>query len=100
MGKFSNILKNHVTALRNSGDMENPDPIGMAGAPARGAFLVLCLRVKNGRIAEAKFQAYGRGPTIAAGSMLTEMIVTAEQLAEQLTDTNYSRRSAGSSQEK
>jgi nitrogen fixation NifU-like protein len=94
MGKFSDILMDHVTAPRNTGVMENPDLMGMAGAPGRGAFLVLCLRVRDGRIAEAKFQTYGCGPTIAAGSMLTEMIVgrtidecrevTTEQLIEAL----------------
>jgi NifU-like protein involved in Fe-S cluster formation len=94
MGKFSDTLMDHVTAPRNTGVMENPDLTGMAGAPGRGAFLVLCLRVRDGRITEAKFQTYGCGPTIAAGSMLTEMIlgrtieecreVTAEQLIEAL----------------
>jgi nitrogen fixation protein NifU and related proteins len=94
MGKFSETLMDHVTAPRNTGVMENPDFTGMAGSPGRGAFLVLCLRVRDGRIAEAKFQTYGCGPSIAAGSMLTEMIVgrtldecrevTAEQLIEAL----------------
>jgi nitrogen fixation NifU-like protein len=94
MGRFSDILMDHVTAPRNTGVMENPDLTGMAGSPGRGAFLVLCLRVRDGRIAEAKFQTYGCGPTIAAGSMLTEMIlgrtveecreVTADQLIEAL----------------
>jgi nitrogen fixation protein NifU and related proteins len=94
MGKFSDTLMDHLMAPRNTGVMENPDLTGVAGSPGRGAFLVLCLRVRDRRIADAKFQTYGCGPTIAAGSMLTEMIVgrtveecwemTAEQLIEAL----------------
>ena len=51
------------------------DFIGHAGTPGRGAFLVLFLKIQDYRIAMAKYQTYGCGPTIAAGSMLTELIV-------------------------
>jgi len=34
----------------------------------------LYLRIKDGVVQEAKFQTFGCGPAIAAGSMLTEMI--------------------------
>jgi len=61
-------------APRNGGVMENPDLTGHAGAPGRGAFLILYLKIQDGRVAEAKYHTYGCGPTIAAGSMLTEMI--------------------------
>ena len=84
----------HVTAPRNSGVMENPDLIGVAGVPGQGAFLVLYLKVESGRVVSARYQTYGCGATIAAGSMLTEMIVgqtveecwqlTAERLIEAL----------------
>jgi nitrogen fixation protein NifU and related proteins len=74
--------------------MEHPDLTGMAGTPGSGPFMILCLRVADGRITESKFQTYGCGPAIAAGSVLTEIIVgrtieecrelTAEQLIEAL----------------
>jgi nitrogen fixation NifU-like protein len=55
--------------------MEAPDLTGVAGTFGSGAFLVLYLKVEDSRIMAAKYQTYGCGPTIAAGSMLTEMVV-------------------------
>jgi NifU-like protein involved in Fe-S cluster formation len=75
MGKFSETLMDHVTSPRNSGVMELPDLTGMAGTPGNGPFMILSLRVREGRITAAEFQTYGCGPTIASGSMLTEMII-------------------------
>jgi len=37
--------------------------------------MVLFLEVHDDRVAVAKYQTYGCGPTIASGSMLAEMIV-------------------------
>ncbi len=66
MAKYSETLTEHVMTPRNAGVM---------GAPGRGAFLILFLKVQEGRIAAAKYHTHGCGPTIASGSMLTEMIV-------------------------
>ncbi len=56
--------------------------------------MVLYLGVENGRISVAKYHTVGCGPTIACGSMLSEMVVgrsieecrelTAEKLTEAL----------------
>ena len=75
MAKYSEMLTEHVMQPRNSGVLENPDLSGHAGTPGRGAFMVLYLRLSGDRVAAAKYQTYGCGPTIASGSMLTEMIV-------------------------
>ena len=75
MAKYSETLTEHVMAPRNGGVMDAPDLTGHAGAPGRGAFLILFLKVRDGRIAAAKYHTIGCGPTIASGSMLTEMIV-------------------------
>ena len=48
----------------------HPDWTGARRAPGRGSFIL----IQDERIAAAKYQTVGRGPTIAAGSMLTEMI--------------------------
>jgi nitrogen fixation NifU-like protein len=74
VGKYSETLMDHVMAPRNGGVMEIPDLTGHAGAPGRGPFLILYLKFQDERVAEAKYHTYGCGPTIAAGSMLTELI--------------------------
>jgi nitrogen fixation NifU-like protein len=75
VGKYSETLMDHVTAPRNSGVMDDPDATGLAGTPGKGPFMVIYLKVREGTVAAAKFQTYGCGPTIASGSMLTEMII-------------------------
>src|SRR5580704_18112777 len=74
MAKYSGTLTEHVMAPRNGGAIDNPDLTGHAGAPGRGAFMILYLKLQNERIAAAKYHTVGCGPTIASGSMLTEMI--------------------------
>jgi nitrogen fixation NifU-like protein len=74
MSRFSETLSEHVMAPRNGGVIENADLTGHAGVPGRGAFMILYLRTRDDRIAEAKYHTVGCGPTIASGSMLTEMI--------------------------
>jgi nitrogen fixation NifU-like protein len=75
MGKYSDILMEHFTTPRNVGRMADPDRIGLVGVPGQGPFFLLCLHLKDGRVVEARHQCHGCGATIAAGSMLTEMIV-------------------------
>lgn len=74
MGRFSGILMDHFTSPRNSCAMESPDATGHAGSPGRGPFLIVYPRISDGRIVAAKFQAFGCGPTIARGPVLTELI--------------------------
>ena len=59
---------------RNGGVIENADLTGHAGAPGRGAFMIIYLKIEDERIAAAKYHTVGCGPTIASGSMLTEII--------------------------
>ena len=94
MGKYSETMMDHVLSPRNGGVMEHADLTGHAGTPGRGAFLILFLKVEDGRIAAAKYHTVGCGPTIACGSMLSELVLgrsiaecwelTAEDLIEAL----------------
>jgi nitrogen fixation NifU-like protein len=72
--KYSDTLMEHFSSPRNMQAMESPDLVGHAGTPGRGPFLILYLRMDGPRIERASFQTYGCGPTIAAGSVLTEVI--------------------------
>ena len=75
MGIYSDTLMDHFMAPRNSGALESPDVTGHAGTPGHGPFLILYLRITKGQVSAAKFQTYGCGPTIACGSMLTELLI-------------------------
>ena len=93
MSKYSETLTEHVMAPRNGGAIDNADLTGHAGAPGRGAFMIIYLKVQGDRIAAARYHTVGCGPTIASGSMLTEMIV-GRSIAEcgEMTVTNLIER--------
>src|SRR5580658_8863571 len=74
MGKYSERLTEHVMAPRNGGVIEDAELTGHAGSPGRGAFMILYLKLDDERIAAAKYHTVGCGPTIASGSILTEII--------------------------
>jgi NifU-like protein involved in Fe-S cluster formation len=94
MGRYSDTLMDHFQSPRHCGAMDGPDLVGHVGIVGQGPFMVLYLRVREGRVTDAKFQTYGCGSTIACGSMLTELVIgrvvrdclalTAEQLSEAL----------------
>ena len=46
---------------------------GRGSTPGAGTSPRVFLRVRDGRVAEARFQAYGCGPTIAAASAVSEL---------------------------
>ena len=55
--------------------MREPDAVGEGGFEGCGDLARVFLRVRDGRVAEARFQAYGCGPTIAAASAVSELVV-------------------------
>lgn len=54
--------------------MDAPDRTGRVGEPGRGAFMLIQLRLDGGRVAQARYQTYGCGVSIACGSALTELV--------------------------
>lgn len=76
MSRYSSIVMDHFQSPRNYGQLSAPDVVGVAGVPGMGKFLVLYLRLEDDRVAAAGFVCHGCGPTIAAGSMLTETIIS------------------------
>jgi nitrogen fixation NifU-like protein len=94
MGRFSETLMDHFLSPRNSGSMDAPDRTGRAGTPGQGPFLIVHLRLDGPTVTAARFQTFGCGASIAAGSMLTEMVagrtvaqclaLTADDLADAL----------------
>jgi NifU-like protein involved in Fe-S cluster formation len=70
---YSDVLLDHFRAPRNVGMMRNPDAVGESEDGSCGDLARFYLRVQDGRVAEARFQTYGCGPSIAAASLVTEL---------------------------
>lgn len=72
---YSEIVLDHFGNPRNAGVPPRFNAKGVAGNPDAGPFLVLYLDIREARIAAAGFQTYGCGAAIAAGSLLTELVL-------------------------
>ncbi len=71
---YADVLMKHFYRPRNNHVMERPDVVAVAGVPQSGPFLVLYLRVADGRVGDASFQTHGCAPSIAAGSLLCTVL--------------------------
>ena len=71
---YSTTLKDHITNPRNAGELAGANATGEGTNPVCGDRLKLFLRVKNGRVEATGFLAYGCPPTLACGSVLTELV--------------------------
>jgi nitrogen fixation NifU-like protein len=85
---YSEKVIEHYENPRNVGTFskDETDDIGtgLVGAPACGDVMRLQIKVKDGRIEDAKFKTFGCGSAIASSSLATEMIkgMTLDQAAE------------------
>ena len=71
---YSETVMDHFERPRNNGEIEQPDAIGYMTNPVCGDTLLLMLRVANGRIEEARWQSNGCAASIAASSLLSELV--------------------------
>jgi nitrogen fixation NifU-like protein len=71
---YSAAFKDHIANPRNPGELADANAVAEETNPVCGDRLRLSLRVRNGHIEAARFLAYGCPPTLACGSVLTEMI--------------------------
>jgi nitrogen fixation NifU-like protein len=58
----------------NVGDLADADGVGEVGAVTCGDVIRISIKVRDGRIAEARFRTFGCGSAIACASMATELI--------------------------
>jgi nitrogen fixation NifU-like protein len=72
--RYSPKLVEHFLDPRNAGLMRDADGCGSDEYAECGDLARFYLRLRDGRLAEARFQAYGCGPTIAAASVTTELV--------------------------
>lgn len=71
---YSEIVLDHFEHPRNNGVLEGANAVGYMTNPVCGDALVLMLRIENGRIASARWQSDGCAASIAASSLLTELV--------------------------
>jgi len=72
--QYSPKVIDHFTNPRNVGEIEDADGVGEVGNPVCGDVMKLFIKVKNGKIEDAKFKTFGCCAAIATSSMLTELI--------------------------
>ena len=85
--QYSSKVMEYFLHPKNVGEMENPDGVGHVGNPVCGDIMELYIKVKDGKIADAKFKTFGCGAAIATSSMVTEM-VKGKTIDEALKVTN------------
>ena len=71
---YSETFKDHLTNPRNVGELADANALAEQTNPVCGDRLRLSLLVRNARIEAVGFLAYGCPPTLACGSVLTELI--------------------------
>lgn len=73
--KYSAIILDHVRNPRNVGELPDANARASVRSSADGDMLQLHLNFENRVVREARFKVYGCGAAIAAGSILTELII-------------------------
>lgn len=69
---YSEKTIDHFLSPRNLGAIQAPDGYGSLTGPC-GDTMQICLKASNGMVVNAMFWTDGCGPSIACGSMVTEM---------------------------
>ncbi|MGA9885397.1 MAG: iron-sulfur cluster assembly scaffold protein [Candidatus Acidiferrales bacterium] len=80
-GMFNDRLLDHFRNPHNVGDLADASASVEVSNPVCGDILRLSARVENGRIAESKFKTQGCTASIAASSVLTDLLA-GKSLAE------------------
>ena len=71
---YNETVMEHFMNPRNMGDIKYADGVGEVGAAACGDIMKISLRIKDGKIEDARFKTFGCGSAIASSSMATELI--------------------------
>ena len=71
---YNSTVMDHFMNPRNMGDLKDADGVGEVGAAACGDIMKISLKIKDGKIEDARFKTFGCGSAIASSSMATELI--------------------------
>jgi NifU-like protein involved in Fe-S cluster formation len=72
---FNEKVLSHFRDPHNPGDLAGASQVAQAINPVCGDVLKLCVRMEGGLITAATFKAQGCVPSIAAGSVLTDLLI-------------------------
>jgi nitrogen fixation NifU-like protein len=92
---YNPTIVEHATNPRNVGTLDGADGVGADGNPVYGNLVRIYLRVAEGRIAAARFKAFGCSATIAAASVTTELATGASLAEAQGVDAAAIERALG-----
>ncbi len=84
---YSDKVMDHFQNPRNVGTIPDADGVGQVGNPVCGDMMTFYIKVKDGRLADIKFQTFGCGAAIAVSSMVSEMAM-GKTIEEALQITN------------
>jgi nitrogen fixation NifU-like protein len=71
---YNERVMDHFLNPRNLGDIADADGVGEVGAAACGDIMKISLKIRDGKIEDARFKTFGCGSAIASSSMATELI--------------------------
>lgn len=74
MNAFSETVLDHYRNPRNAGELDDANVEGQAENAACGDSMLLFARIDGGIVVSASCQTFGCAPSVAAGSVLTEML--------------------------
>ena len=74
MEGYSETVLDHFERPRNNGTLEDANAVGYMTNPVCGDTLLLMLRVERDRIEDARWQSDGCVASIAASSLLSELV--------------------------
>jgi len=71
---YQEIILDHSRHPRNAGAVDNPTGSAYGNNPLCGDRITVTVSVRDGRIADAKFDARGCAISVASASMMTELM--------------------------
>jgi nitrogen fixation NifU-like protein len=71
---YSDEVLDHFHNPRNVGEIDQPATVVEASNPVCGDSMKLWIRVREGKVSDARFKVQGCVPAIACGSWLTDTI--------------------------
>jgi nitrogen fixation NifU-like protein len=72
---YNEIVMDHFSDPRNTGEIPDADGIGEVGNPIDGDNIKIYIRVIDNVIIDIKFRTFGCGAAIAASSMVSVMAI-------------------------